>query len=180
VFISKNQLNLQNKFRLLWEQHDVWTREVINGIVFELPNLDLTIARLLRNPTDMGRLFGFFYGPNVKINIEELFTAHLTIAAELVQAAKEGNDAAVQDARTRWYENAKDIAKYLSSINPFWNYNEWLELLNHHLGLVENEAVSLLMGNYEENIAIYDEIERQSLVMADLMAHGIIDQFSIK
>lgn len=174
---TENQVRLMNKFRLLWEQHDVWTRETINSIVFELPNQDEVIARLLRNPVDMARLFGDFYGLRVARRIEELFTAHLTIAAELVTAARDGDTQEVEDARRRWYQNARDIARFLDRINPFWTFEEWLRLMNHHLMLVEQEAVLLLSGRFEENIAIYDEIEKQSLVMADLMSSGIIRQF---
>lgn len=177
---TENQVALINEFRILWEQHDIWTRETINGIVFDLPNLEFVIARLLRNPVDMGRLFGLFYGNKVEKKIIELFTAHLTIAAELVVAAKAEDNRAVEDARRRWYRNARDIARFLDRINPFWTFEEWIEHLNRHLKLVEQEAVLLLTGRYEKNIAIYDVIERQSLEMADLMSSGIIKQFCVR
>ena len=176
---TKSQVRLMNKFRLLWEQHDVWTRETINGIVFELPNLDMTTTRLLRNPVDMANVFEIFYGPHVAAQIHSLFNQHLVIAAELVQAAKAGKNEAANDARRRWFENADDIARFLDKINQFWTYREWLELMNHHLKLVESEAVLLLTRKYEANIAIYDEIERQSLVMADEMSRGIIRKFQV-
>lgn len=39
--------------------------------------------------------------------------------------------------------------------------------------------MTLLTGDFADNIAVYDEIERQSLVMADFMASGIINQFCV-
>ncbi|MFA7435254.1 MAG: hypothetical protein WC006_02685 [Bacilli bacterium] len=39
--------------------------------------------------------------------------------------------------------------------------------------------MTLLTGDFAGNIAVYDEIERQLLVMADFMASGIINQFCI-
>lgn len=48
-----------------------------------------------------------------------------------------------------------------------------------HLNLVKKEAVTLLEGNFEENIAVYDRIEKQTLAMADEMADGIIRQFCL-
>ena len=101
IVFTLNQVRLMNKFRVLWEQHDVWTKEVISGIVFELPNLALTTQRLLRNPSDMARVFKKFYGCVIANRIEELFRDHLVIAAELVQAAKAGNEQAVINARRR-------------------------------------------------------------------------------
>lgn len=46
-----------------------------------------------------------------------------------------------------------------------------------HLALTKAEAVSILTGNYEESIALFDQIERQALGMADLMTAGIVQQF---
>jgi hypothetical protein len=53
-------------------------------------------------------------------------------------------------------------------------------MLHRHLSLVKAEAVNMLTKNYEAGITVYDEIERQSLEMADLMSEGIVKQFPYK
>ena len=177
---TKPQTNLYNRFRMLWEQHDVWTRETISGIVFELPNLDVTITRLLRNPVDMANVFRIFYGQKVAMRIQELFTTHLTLAADLVNAAKAGDERAVARINREWFRNADEIAAFLARINPFWSLRFWEEMMHHHLKLVTKEAVFLLEEQYEKNVRIYDEIEAQTLEMADEMARGIIRQFHVR
>lgn len=176
---TKVQTQLYNRFRVLWEQHDVWTRETINGIVFELPNLEFVIARLLRNPSDMARTFKPFYGRKVAQIIDMLFTEHLTLAADLVNAAKAGDQKAIARINKKWFENADKIAAFLAKINPCWSKRFWTEMMHHHLELVTKEAVFLLNGEYERNVQIYDVIEKQTLIMADEMARGIIRQFRI-
>ncbi len=48
------------------------------------------------------------------------------------------------------------------------------ELMMHtHLKLVNAEAVYYLTGKYAAGVAVYDEIEKQTLEMADMMARGI-------
>ncbi|MGB7530536.1 MAG: acetylglutamate kinase [Bacilli bacterium] len=170
---------LINKFRMLWEQDDVWTRETINGIVFELPNLDLVIQRLLRNPGDFAEVFRKFYGDRIADRLKELFTEHLVLAADLVNAAKAGDRAAAERIEREWFENAETIAKFFGNINPFWSRREWQEMMFEHLNLVKAEAVFLLEGNFEKNIEVYDKIEEQTLEMADEMAEGIIRQFCL-
>lgn len=127
--------------------------------MFNQPNQELVIQRLLRNPSDGARLFAPFYGEQIASRFESLIREHLVIAAELVVAAKNGESTKVSDARTRWYQNADDIARFMSEINPFWTYNEWLEMMNQHLKLVESEAVSLIQNDYQANIAVYDKLE---------------------
>jgi hypothetical protein len=67
----------------------------------------------------------------------------------------------------------------LASINPNWSKNEWKMLLYDHLKMVESEAVLRLNSEYEKDIAQFDAIEDQALMMADYMANGIAKQFRI-
>ena len=169
--------DLMNYFRMLWEQHVTWTRMAVMAIIHELPERELILQRLLRNPMDFGNALRTFYGDEVARNFEELFTGHLTIAAELVQAAKEGNMEAASGAEQRWYENAGQIAEFLGSINPNWSTEDWSAMMNEHLELLQTNIMNMLEENYEESINGYDDVEAQALEMADMMAEGISRQF---
>lgn len=171
--------DLDNYFRMLWEQHVTWTRIAVIALLNDLQERDLVLQRLLRNPKDFADAFGTFYGDEVAQSIDGLLTAHLTIAAELVQAAKAGNRDAAADAERRWYANANQIAEYLGSINPNWSTEDWNAMLNEHLELLQTNIMYMLEGNYEESINAYDDIEAQALEMADMMAEGIARQFPV-
>ena len=108
-----------------------------------------------------------------------MLTEHLVVAADLVRAAKAGDNIAAAEAERLWYANADAIAAFLGSINPYWSEQQWRMLLHEHLALVKAEAVDMLTGQYEAGIAVYDQIEIQALGMADVMAAGIIKQFRI-
>ncbi|WP_256218467.1 hypothetical protein [Bacillus sp. MUM 116] len=100
--ISEQKFRLSNAMRLVWEQHVYWTRMTINSIAFDLPDVDAVTARLLRNATDMGNLLKPFYGNRIASEYSNLIREHLLIAAEIVKAAKAGNQKAVVDAERRW------------------------------------------------------------------------------
>ncbi len=178
--ISKAELALNNDMRLIWEQHVYWTRMVIMGIAFGLPDTQFVVNRLLRNAKDLAAAFKPFYGEAIAAEIEQLFTGHLVIAAEIVQAAKAGDSAAAADAEKRWYANADQIAAFLASINPHWSEQEWQKMMYDHLAMTKAEAVDILTGKYEAGIIMFDDIERQALDMADMMTHGIVSQFPEK
>ena len=84
------------------------------------------------------------------------------------------------DAEKKWYANADEIVVFLGNINPYWSQEDWRVMLHNHLALVKAEAVDMLTKKYEAGIAVYDEIESQSLRMADTLAEGIIKQFPNK
>lgn len=175
--ISPKEQALSNQMRLLWEQHVYWTRMFILSVAFGLPDTEAVTARLLRNPKDFEAALRPLYGEATAAKFAKLFTEHLTIAAELVKAAKAGNSAAAADAEKRWYANADQIAAFLASINPFWSAQEWRKMLYDHLAMTKTEAVDILTGKYTDSIGVFEKIEKEALMMADEMTAGIVKQF---
>lgn len=173
----KTQIDRINTLRKLWEQHIMWTRSFIISTAAGLGDLQFVTNRLLRNPNDFANVLKNFYGEETASRFASLLTQHLTIAAALVNAAKAGNTEAVNENRRKWYANADEIAEFLAGINPYWSRREWQLMLYDHLRLTENEAVERLTGQYERDVALFDAIEDQAMMMADTMANGILRQF---
>ncbi len=176
---SQNALTLFNQLRKLWEQHVMWTRSFIISTAAELKDLDLVTKRLLQNPGDFADLWKRFYGKSPADEFKALLEAHLLIAAQLVHAAQAGKASDIAMYEKKWYENADDIARFLSRINPYWEEKAWKKMLYDHLKMTESEAVERLNGQYVKDIKLYDAIESEALQMADMMARGIIQQFKL-
>ncbi len=167
--------------RKLWEDHITWTRLVIIGTFEDLPDLDPTVQRLLQNQVEIGDAIKPFYGEAAGEQLTALLTDHILIAAEILQAAKNGDTVALEDASERWYANADDIAEFLNAANPkSWPLEEMRSMMREHLDLTLEEAVTYLNGDYEASIAAYDEVHLQALEMADMLSDGIIKQFPNK
>jgi hypothetical protein len=170
--------------RQLWEDHIVWTRQFIVSAATEAGNLaDIgpTTDRLLANQADIGNALGQFYGEATGDAVEALLRDHILTAADIIAAAKAGDTDGVDDAVTRWYQNADDIATALNSLNPrHWPLDEMKAHMKDHLDLTLEEAVARLQGRYADDIAAYDKIHAQILAMADMLSDGTIAQFPAK
>jgi len=175
--ISKAESEFIYSVRLLWEQHSLWTRSAIVSLVFDLPDTEFVLARLLKNAEDMGESLEPFYGVQIGEKYGSLIHEHLVLAADLVKASKAGDIATAEKKEREWYQNADDIALYLSSINPFLTQKEVQDMMYHHLALVKDEAVSLLQKDYQKNVELFDKIELQALFMADIISKAIVKQY---
>lgn len=168
----------RNEMRKLWEDHITWTRLFIVSAVADLPDTGPTAERLLQNQEDIGNAIKPFYGEAAGEQLTALLRDHILIAADLVTAAKTGDTAAFDAAHTAWYANADDIAAFLASANPHhWPEAEMAAMMREHLDLTLQEAGARLAGNWDADIAAYDQIHLQALHMADMLSDGIISQF---
>lgn len=175
--LSINHVRLLEQMNLVWEQHIMWTRMLLISIAENLKDLDATEARLLRNPQDIANVFRSYYGNNVANQIQRLLTEHLVIGKELIVALKNKDQKLATELNTKWYQNADEMAKAFSSINPFYRKEEIREMLYEHLRLTSDEVNARLQGNYEEDIKAFDMVEKEILRMSHFFVAGIVRQF---
>ena len=176
--VSRAELAFRNDMRKLWEDHIVWTRMAIVSLTSDAADTDASVGRLLQNQSDIGDAVKPFYGEAAGTELTRLLREHITIAADLIAAAKAGDEAGVSAAQAAWGANADAIADFLNGANPrHWPLAELKAMLHEHLDLTTQEAVARLQGDWAADVAAYDEIHVQALHMADMLSTGIIKQF---
>ena len=176
--ISKQELELRNDMRKLWEDHITWTRLAIISLTTDSPDTQATVGRLLQNQDDIGDAIKPFYGDAAGEELSRLLREHILIAADLIAAARAGDSAAVATHQARWRANADEIAAFLNAANPrSWKLRKMTEMLYEHLDLTTSEVVARLTGDWAADVAAYDAIHLQALEMADELSTGIVKQF---
>jgi hypothetical protein len=176
--ISRSELALRQDMRKLWEDHITWTRLAIISLTTDSPDTEATVGRLLKNQTDIGDAVKPFYGEAAGNELTRQLRLHILIAADVVAAARAGNQAALADAQARWLANADDIAAVLNSVNPkYWELATMKAEMHKHLDLTTQEAVARLQGNWSADVAAYDQIHEHILHMSDLLSSGLVKQF---
>jgi hypothetical protein len=164
--------------RKLWEDHVTWTRLFIVSASADLPDLDATTNRLLENQQDIGDAIKPFYGDDAGEQLTALLREHILVAADILTAAKAGDQAAVEAASEKWYANSDEIAAFLSDANPEnWARADTKAMMREHLDLTLEEAVAHLEGRYDDDVAAYDKVHDAILHMADALSDGIVEQF---
>ena len=164
--------------RKLWEDHITWTRLAIISLEGGTPDTDATVARLLQNQVDIGNAVKPFYGEAAGNALTGLLRDHILIAADLIAAAKAGDQTQLANAQARWVANADQIAAALHGLNPrFWKLPVLKAEMHMHLDLTTQEAVARLQQDWAGDVAAYDRVHLHILHMADLLSAGIIALF---
>jgi hypothetical protein len=176
--VTRTELALRGDMRRLWEDHITWTRLTIISLTTGSPDTEATVGRLLRNQTDLGDVVKPFYGKAAGNELARQLRKHILIAADVVAAAKAGDQAKLSDAQARWQQNADGISALLHSVNPrHWKLPVLKAEMRAHLALTTDEAVARLHGDWTADVAAYDKIHRHILHLADLLATGLVEQF---
>jgi hypothetical protein len=167
---------LKQDMRKLWTDHVVWTRDYIIAALGDQPDAGAAANRLMKNQEDIGQAIAKVYGDAAGQQLTTLLKGHISIAVDLVKAAKAGDKVAQQQADARWQQNAVQTADFLSKANPNWPRATLLDLMKMHLSTTTNEVVARLNKNWEEDVRAFDTVYDHILKMSDAIAEGIIKQ----
>jgi hypothetical protein len=174
---SASAVDLRMDMRKLWEEHITYTRNFIISALGDLEDTEKVTDRLLRNQDDIGNALKPLYGYDAAKKLSTLLRGHIMIAADIVKAAKAGNNDGVTEGQKRWHENADEIATYLSVANPNWPKAALTDMLYKHLDYTTAEVVSRLKKDWSADIEAYDMGHDHMLAFADALTDGIVKQF---
>lgn len=173
---SAAAIDLRLAMRKLWEDHITYTRNVIISMLAGLPDQQAVTERLLRNQDDIGNAIKPYYSDAAGSQLSQLLRTHITQAAEVVTAARAGNQAQLQAKQQQWNANGREIASFLSGANPNWDRARLESMLQRHLDLTTGEVVGRLHSDWAGDIRSYDEGHEHMLMFADILSAGIIAQ----
>src|SRR6185503_3691673 len=141
---TQSAVELRMEMRKLWEEHITYTRNYILSAVAGLDDAGAIAGRLLRNQDDIGAAIKPLYGDEAGNKLAALLRDHITIAVDVVKAAKAGATTDLAQADTKWHVNADDIAAFLGGANPNWTKKDLTDMLYRHLELTTGEVVGRL------------------------------------
>jgi hypothetical protein len=139
----------------------------------QLPELDASIARLMRNQEEIGNALGTT--PENKEELTNLWKVHIKIALELATALFGGkSEEVMQEISKRWFANATDIASTMSRVRPAaWKSKIIENMMFEHLNLLTKDLIARVGQEWEENIVIQDEQEKHMTHFAMIIANGL-------
>jgi len=171
---------LRSAMHKLWEDHVVYTRNVIFCMVDNLPGGDQATQRLLQNQDDIGNAVKTYYGADAGTRLSALLREHIMIASDVIKAAKANNKESLDKSNKAWFDNADAISAFLSGANTNWPLGDMKMMMHDHLKLTTDEVVARIKKDYDGDIKAYDKVHEEILKMSDMLTDGIVKQFPDK
>jgi hypothetical protein len=176
--VTPKAFALDDEMRALWEVHGTWTERAIVDFAGGLPDVPFVVTRLLANQTDIGNAIKPYYGAKAGNALTALLKTHINDAVAVLKAAKSGDSKALATAKTAFYANGDQVARFLHAANPqHWSLAAMAAMMRTHLDQVVGLATAQLEGHYADAVGLYNVYIGHILDMADMLSNGIVAQF---
>jgi hypothetical protein len=171
---------LKQDMRKLWTDHVIWTRDYVVAALADAPGAEAAAGRLMKNQEEIGSAIGRVYGAPAGAELTRLLKEHITIAVDVVRAAKAGDKAGLGAADGRWQQNGTAIAAFLSQANPHLPQAAVADMMKKHLSTTTAEVVARLNKDWPGDVRAFDEVYTHMLMMSDAIADAVVKQFPDK
>ena len=169
--------NLVFRGRILWRDIATWLRAYLVYLYLGTDQKlkELVKDKLMSLSEESGSLMRVFFGDRIADDYTAQLITYITLFLDLFNAQKNGDENAANKYKQQIYEVVEQRADFLSRINPFWEKNTVLSLLNTFASMTIDEANSYLSKDYERALHIFDSILSFTNVVGDYIAEGILN-----
>lgn len=172
---------LDNAMHQLWADHMQYTYTTVDAYFNNVPAVQASLERLLRNQEDIGTAIVTYYGQSAGTQLTTLLKGHINGAVPVLEAAKNGDQVALEKAIADWRTNAQEIADFLSAANPSnWEQSHMRMHMDDHITKTITYAVDLLQKDYAKALVDYDAAFTDMMHFATTLSDGISKQFPDK
>lgn len=177
--IPYGQMNLIFKTRLLWRDFAMWSRAYLISRVTGIGITEDVFKRLYSIPQEFGDMIQMVFGIQAADTIRSQLTNTVVLFRDLIEAMISGNNELANEKTMALYKNAEERAAYLASINPFWDEDQWKNLINTFYSYSFDEIRSILL-NDPKNIDIFDRLLNHSDLIGDYFSQGLYSYLTAK
>ena len=149
----------------------------LRNIYVEAPDTDAAVAALDANSVEVAGLVGSVYGEEAEEQFLELWRNHITFFANYTVGAREGDQAAMNQALEDLAGYGQAASTFFANANPNLPKDAVMPLLEEHRDLVI-ETINLIgAGDFDAAYIKLAEAADQVGTIGDALADGIEKQY---
>ncbi len=164
--------------RDLWVEHAFWIRSyVLAGEAGDTAQQSVAEAQVIANAQALAASIVPFYGEEAGDGLLSLLAGHWGAVQRYATATFEGSGPDQASALQQLTANAKEIAEFLSSANPFLPTADVFGLLSMH-GEHHVQQIHLIAADrFDDEAVTWASMRKHMLVIADAITQALARQF---
>jgi len=175
--ITEEQMEDIFTIRMFWLELVTWVRIYMLSRYAGAGDPNQAFERLMQVPVEYVNTVKKYF-PHIDADgYLQLFTTYIELITSLITALIENDVEALNRITVSLYENADERAEFVASINPFWDAEQWRDILYVNLRSTIEEATSFLLKDYARNIDIFTRLLDQAETSSTLLAQGLFNYF---
>jgi len=164
-------VDMKSALRKVFTDHAWYTGLlIIESLPIPQPNAEFVANRLMRNPQDIYDLLLPIVGEELATPVRDQFKEHLSIAASLLPAVREGNEDVITGGVRKFYNQGDILANALYNLSPEkLRLGEVTRLIHEHNEHVVTLATLRKQEKWEEYLTHNDDYYRHMLMVSDAL-----------
>lgn len=171
--ISTAGSSLKEQMRMAWLNHIIFLKMGLTAFLENLASQNAWKNAVKQNADTILDLFRERYPESIMRRLELLMSDHIRLTYEVAAELKK-DPTATTETMQDWYINAEEMASLLSRQTPAYEEEELRKMLYQHLDAVRQQTEAYLDGDYETDIRIFMQSEKQILELADFLTAGLM------
>jgi hypothetical protein len=177
---SEAAQGLISEMRTLFEERLYWKRLMMIGLIQRKRNIDEMYEKLLENTWAFKNLFAQYYTQEAARDIALKIAESARLGSSYLYTRKYDRSMEAEILLAQWHATANEIAKAFSQVNPYYDIESLRILLHTYVELNVNEKEARLGGRYPYKMPNFDIVLQHTMIIADYLSKGIIEQFPQK
>ena len=171
--ITFSQMQMTFDIRTLYRRLAVLTRTYMRNRYYNIDQPDALFDRLYLEYLDLGTMLHLNFGRENQDRYSQMLGQFVIALRELISAQIEGNTEGVNQNLQRLYENLDTRGAFLEAMNPYWSADEYRSLFETYSQYLIEDANAISSGNFNEDIAIFDNILELTQILGNTFAQGV-------
>ncbi len=173
------QMQMIINSRIYWRLRAVWLRAMMGSLYLHLETAEHVFAYMMNAAHNLTEIMAPFFGREVSEQFNQLLTQNSILLRELIEAQLSNDSEEISRIVNSLYQNNRERAALLNSINPFWNEVQWRNLMDTNLYFTLQQANALASGDYNNSVFLFDRLMAQADLMGDYFAYGLYSYITV-
>lgn len=173
-YLTYGEMYVMDQFQRHLLDLAIWSRALVIGLKYNLPNTEVIFNKLLEVPTDTHEILAIFFGLENANTYENYLLQFITNLRHLTDALLTNNAQQADESYKNLHQITDDISMFFYKLNPSSSLDQWHSLLHEYVDLLYNDIYAIVSDNYTGDIALFEKIIDQSYLIADYISDTVL------